>query len=144
MTVRYLLDTNICIYIAKHNPACVRERFARHHASELAMSAITLGELRYGAEKSQASKRALSTIDQLTSLIQVVDVDKATGEHYGQIRADLQGSGQIIGNNDLWLAAHARSNNWVLVTNNVREFIRVPGLQVENWVQTASPDALGH
>jgi tRNA(fMet)-specific endonuclease VapC len=104
MSVRYLLDTNICIYIAKHNPPEVRERFARHAASELAMSMITLGELRFGAEKIQ-------------------------------MRAELQKSGQIIGNNDLWLAAHARAEGWILVTNNEREFARVAGLQVENWVK---------
>lgn len=134
MATRYLLDTNICIYIAKHNPQSVRERFARHAASELAMSVITLGELRFGAEKSQARERALATINQLEAAIQVVPLPEAAGEHCGQIRATLQGGGQIIGNNDLWLAAHARAEGWILVTNNEREFVRVEGLQVENWV----------
>lgn len=134
MSVRYLLDTNICIYIAKHNPPAVRERFARHSASELAMSVITLGELRFGAEKSQARERALSVIRQLESLIQVAPLREEVGEHYGQIRAGLQARGLLIGNNDLWLAAQARSAGWIIVTNNEREFERVPGLQVENWV----------
>ncbi|AJE22454.1 type II toxin-antitoxin system tRNA(fMet)-specific endonuclease VapC [Azotobacter chroococcum] len=134
MSVRYLLDTNICIYIAKHNPPAVRERFARHSAAELAMSVITLGELRFGAEKSQARERALTVIRQLESLIQVAPLREEVGEHYGQIRAGLQSQGLAIGNNDLWLAAHARSAGWTIVTNNVREFERVPGLQVENWV----------
>ena len=134
MSVRYLLDTNICIYIAKHNPPEVRERFARHTASELAMSVITLGELRFGAEKSQMRERALSSIQTLSQLITVVPLTEATGEHYGQIRAELQKSGQPIGNNDLWIAAHARVEGWILVTNNDREFKRVSGLQVENWV----------
>lgn len=136
MAVRYLLDTNICIYIAKHNPPSVRERFARHAASELAMSVITLGELRFGAEKSQSRERALASINQLEAVIQVAPLSESAGEHYGQIRAALQSSGQIIGNNDLWLAAHARSEGWILVTNNEREFVRVEGLQVENWVET--------
>ncbi|MPQ70984.1 MULTISPECIES: type II toxin-antitoxin system tRNA(fMet)-specific endonuclease VapC [Pseudomonas] len=135
MSVRYLLDTNICIYIAKHNPPEVRERFARHRASELAMSVITLGELRFGAEKSQAKERSLAVLHQLESLIQVVPLEEGTGEHYGQIRAQLQACGRVIGNNDLWLAAHARSNGWILVSNNLREFDRVPGLQVENWIE---------
>lgn len=137
MAVRYLLDTNICIYIAKHSPPAVRERFARHAASELAMSVITLGELRFGAEKSQARDRALASIQQLENLIPVCPLSEPAGEHYGQIRAALQKSGQTIGNNDLWLAAHARAEGWILVTNNAREFTRVPGLQVENWVENA-------
>ncbi|MFO1379803.1 MAG: type II toxin-antitoxin system VapC family toxin [Chitinivorax sp.] len=134
MAARYLLDTNICIYIAKHNPPAVRERFARHSASELAMSVITLSELRFGAEKSQTRERALATIGQLQTLIEVCPLPQQAGEHYGQIRASLQQAGLPIGNNDLWLAAHARSEGWILVTNNEREFARVPGLQVENWV----------
>jgi tRNA(fMet)-specific endonuclease VapC len=134
MSVRYLLDTNICIYIAKHNPPEVRERFARHSASELVMSVVTLGELRFGAEKSQARERALTSIQTLSQLITIAALPESAGEHYGQIRAALQASGQMIGNNDLWLAAHARAEGWILVTNNEREFIRVPGLQVENWV----------
>jgi len=135
MAARYLLDTNICIYIAKHNPPAVRERFARHSAAELAMSVVTLGELRFGAEKSQAREAALSTIAQLASLIEVMPLPEAAGDHYGQIRAALHRQGQIIGNNDLWLAAHARAEGWILVTNNEREFTRVDGLQVENWAQ---------
>lgn len=134
MPVRYLLDTNICFYIAKHRPPAVRERFARHSASELAMSVITFGELRFGAEKSQARSRAIATIDELTCLIPVCELPGQAGDHYGQIRAELQKIGQPIGNNDLWLAAHARSRHWVLVTNNERQFLRVPGLRVENWV----------
>lgn len=134
MTTRYLLDTNICIYIAKYNPPFVRERFTRHSANELAMSVITLGELRFGAEKSQAKERAMAVIDELINLMSIEALtDDVTG-HYGEIRAALQKSGQIIGNNDLWLAAHARSQNWILVTNNEKEFLRVDGLEVENWV----------
>lgn len=134
MPPRYLLDTNICIYIAKYRPPAVRERFARHSASELAMSVITLGELRFGAEKSQARDRAIATIAELTGLIPVCELPEQVGEHYGQIRSELQKTGQPIGNNDLWLAAHARSQDWILVTNNECEFLRVPGLRVENWV----------
>ncbi len=133
MAVRFLLDTNICIYIAKHNPPVVRARFARHLADELAMSVVTLGELRFGAEKSQSRERAITVISQLESAMLIAPLTETVGEHYGQIRAALQRSGQMIGNNDLWLAAHARAEGWVLVTNNEREFVRVEGLQVENW-----------
>lgn len=135
MSVRYLLDTDICIYITKHNPPAVRERFARHAASELAMSVITLGELRFGAEKSRAREQALTALHRLEGVLQVAELPANAGEHYGQIRASLQQSGQVIGNNDLWIAAHARSAGWIVVTNNEREFLRVPGLQVENWVR---------
>ena len=134
MAVRYLLDTNICIYIAKYQPPTVRARFEQHAADELAMSVVTLGELRFGAEKSQAPEQALSALARLESLIQVMPLCETTGQHYGQIRADLQRKGQPIGNNDLWIAAHARANDWILVTNTEREFARVGGLQVENWV----------
>ena len=133
MAVRYLLDTNICIYIARHNPPAVRARFARHTADELAMSVVTLGELRHGAEKSQARENALIALTRLEAGIQVAPLTESVGQHYGQIRAALERAGQPIGNNDLWIAAHARAEGWILVTNNEREFSRVAGLQVENW-----------
>jgi tRNA(fMet)-specific endonuclease VapC len=134
MAVRYLLDTNTCIYIAKHNPPAVRERFARQASSDLVMSVVTFGELRFGAEKSQSKEKARAAIQQLRSRIEVCPLPIAAAEHYGEIRAELQKNGQPIGNNDLWIAAHARAEGWVVVTNNEREFERVPGLVVENWV----------
>lgn len=134
MGLRYLLDTNICIYVAKHHPPQVRQRFERHTARELAMSVVTYGELRFGAERSQQPERALEQLQQLSQLIEVVPLPVHAGLHYGQIRADLQQRGCVIGGNDLWIAAHARAEGWVLVTNNGREFERVPGLQVDNWV----------
>lgn len=134
MAIRYLLDTNICIYIAKHNPAAVRARFEQLSADILAMSVITLGELQHGAEKSQARSKALAALKQLQSVIQVQPVTEAVAQHYGQIRSALERKGRPIGNNDLWIAAHARAEGWVLVTNNEREFSRVEGLEVENWV----------
>lgn len=131
---RYLLDTNICIYIAQQRPPEVRQRFQRLSAGALAMSVVTYGELRFGAEKSQARERALAALDGLVRAIEVLPLPLAAGDHYGEIRAALQRAGQPIGNNDLWIAAHARAEGWVLVTNNEREFLRVPGLSVENWV----------
>jgi len=135
MSVRYLLDTNICIYIIKHNPEQVRQRFARHRAEELVMSVITLGELHHGAEKSQSRERSIQAIDHLLACIGLDDLDGPVADHYGDIRGTLERQGRIIGNNDLWLAAHARARGWVLVTNNEREFVRVEGLQVENWAR---------
>lgn len=132
---RYLLDTNICIYIAKGQPLAVRHRFESHTLQELAMSTITVGELRFGAEKSQSRDRALATIAQLVQMIQPCALPMAAAEHYGHVRASLQQQGMPIGNNDLWLAAHALAEGWTLVTNNTREFSRVDGLRVENWVE---------
>ena len=135
MATRYMLDTNICIYIAKNSPQTVSDRFELHDASELAMSVITLGELKFGAEKRQAREKAMAIIDRLVAAIEVMPVPSAASQHYGQIRASLQREGRPIGNNDLWLAAHARAEGWILVTNNEREFSRVEGLQIENWTQ---------
>ena len=135
MAIRYLLDTNICIYIAKHNPPAVRARFSGHDAAELAMSTITMGELRFGAEKSQSQEKARLALQHLQSLIQVAPLTESVATHYGEIRAALERTGQIIGNNDLWIAAHAHAEGWVMVTNNEREFNRVDGLVVENWVR---------
>jgi tRNA(fMet)-specific endonuclease VapC len=137
MSLRYLLDTNICIYVAKHNPPTVRQRFERHTARELAMSVVTYGELRFGAERSQQPERAMERLEHLSRLIDVVPLPIQAGVHYGQIRADLQQRGCAIGGNDLWLAAHARAEGWVLVTNNGREFQRVTDLRIENWVGTS-------
>lgn len=134
MAVRYLLDTNICIYIAKHNPPAVRARFETHPANELAMSMITYGELRYGAEKSEARDKALRVVNQLAAVIQIAELNAAVAEQYGLIRASLSRQGKIIGNNDLWIAAHAKAMAWTVVTNNAREFQRIEGLKVENWV----------
>ncbi|MDQ5909796.1 MAG: tRNA(fMet)-specific endonuclease VapC [Pseudomonadota bacterium] len=136
MAIRYLLDTNICIYIAKRQPPAVRAKFEQLSADVLAMSVITLGELQHGAEKSQAREKALAALAQLQCAIQVAPLTDAVGQHYGQIRSVLERAGQTIGNNDLWIAAHARAQGWILVTNNEREFCRVEGLVVENWANS--------
>ena len=134
MAIRYLLDTNICIYIAKYKPPAVRARFEQLSSDAIAMSVITLGELRHGAEKSQMRDKSLATLEQLERLIQVAPLTDEVGHHYGHIRSRLERAGTPIGNNDLWIAAHARAQAWVLVTHNEREFCRVDGLAVENWV----------
>ncbi len=111
----------------------MRHRFKALTLNELAMSIITVGELRFGAEKSQFRKRALATMAQLVQMIQPCALPMAAAEHYGHVRATLQQRGLPIGNNDLWLAAHALAEGWTLVTNNTRQFSRVPGLRLENW-----------
>ena len=98
------------------------------------MSAITYGELCFGAEKSSKPKESRHILEQLIALIPVLPLDETVSIHYGKIRQHLQAKGKPIGNNDLWIAAHALANTLILVTNNVAEFERVPGLRVENWV----------
>lgn len=134
MMTRYLLDTNICIYIKNHRSAEVLARFSALPLGSVAMSVITYGELAFGAEKSTKSRAAQQILQQLTALIPVLPLDENTSLHYGSIRHYLQTQGTSIGNNDLWIAAHALAEKLILVTNNVAEFERVPALQVENWV----------
>ena len=133
--LRYLLDTNICIYIAKQRPPSVAKRFARLTTGSVGMSLITFGELRYGAEKSNQRVQALDTLSRLEALIPVITPDAAVGERYGLIRAVLERAGTPIGNNDLWIAAHALSLGVTLISNNPREFERVPKLKLDNWVE---------
>lgn len=132
--IKYLLDTNICIYIAKHNPPKVKERFLQLAASDLGMSVVTYGELCFGVEKSQNPTQTRVVVERLAEAIKVEALTPSVGIHYGEIRAQLQKAGTMIGNNDLWIAAHARSNGWILVSNNTKEFERVDGLALENWV----------
>ncbi len=132
--IKYMLDTNILIYTIKNRPKKVREAFKRH-SDYLAMSTVTLGELIYGAEKSTQSDRNLADIEALTARLDVVPFDSQAAIHFGQVRAELAKSGKLIGAYDLMIAGHARSRGLILVTNNLREFKRVPGLRVENWAR---------
>ena len=137
MSLRYLLDTNICIYIAKNRPEAVLKRFEQLSVGEVAMSVITHGELCYGACKSRRRDEAQKALQDLATMIPVLPLTSQVGERYGEIRSELESSGRLIGNNDLWIAAHARALGVALVTNNAREFARVSGLEVENWVEKA-------
>jgi tRNA(fMet)-specific endonuclease VapC len=136
MKLRYLLDTNICIYIAKQRPTSVLEKFEQLSVGEVSISTITYGELLYGAEKSHHSKKTLHILEELTSLIPPIPLSTDAGEHYGKIRSHLEKQGKLIGNNDLWIAAHALAAELILVTNNVKEFARIPKLKIENWVSS--------
>jgi tRNA(fMet)-specific endonuclease VapC len=134
---RYLLDTDICIYIAKRRPAQVQARLATLPAGAVAMSVITYGELWHGATRSQRSAEAFAILEHLARAAPVLTLDEDAARHYGEIRAVLESKGRPIGNNDLWIAAHARAAKLTLVTNNEREFSRVDGLAVENWAKKA-------
>lgn len=133
MPVRYLLDTNICIYIAKQNSPRVAAHFEQLEVGEICMSTITYGELLYGAEKSQHRKKTLDILHQIASLIPPFPIPTEAVQHYGEIRGKLEKQGKLIGNNDLWIAAHALALRITLVTNNETEFRRIPRLKVENW-----------
>ena len=129
----YLLDTNICIYIIKKKPPAVLQRFERLKPGDVAMSLVTFGELEFGARKSQQAERALAILQELRESIPVLPMEADVAVHYAQIRHVLASRGTPIGNNDLWIAAHARALGATLVSNNLREFARVDGLQLENW-----------
>jgi len=134
MPLSYILDTNICIYIAKQKPISVLNQFEKMAVGEIAMSTITYGELLYGAWKSQSKQKAIKQLESLAHLIPPLPLPTNAAEYYGKIRSSLEKKGNIIGNNDLWIAAHTLSLGTTLVTNNEKEFKRVPGLKVENWV----------
>lgn len=129
----YLLDTNIAIYVIKRKPIALLDVFNRH-TNRLAISSITMAKLMHGAEKSQYVSKNLANVEAFIARLQVLDYGQKAASHYGNIRASLEKQGKSIGVNDLHIAAHARSEGLILVTNNEKEFIRVEGLRVENWV----------
>ncbi|HWX38590.1 MAG TPA: type II toxin-antitoxin system VapC family toxin [Candidatus Sulfotelmatobacter sp.] len=130
-----MLDTDICIYLAKNQHPQVTTRFERLKPDQPVMSAITYGELQYGANKSTERLRALSQLAELIQYIPVESVTSSAAQAYGEIRATLEKQGRVIGNNDIWIAAHAMALDVTLATNNDREFLRVTGLSVENWTK---------
>jgi tRNA(fMet)-specific endonuclease VapC len=132
--LRYLLDTNIVIYVLKRRPPELLSTF-NANASRMAISSITLAELMHGAGKSQQVGKNLSAIEDFCARLEVLPYGMKAAQHYGAIRAALEKIGQPIGVNDLHIAGHARSEGLVLVTNNIAEFERVPGLELENWLR---------
>ncbi|RJF90041.1 type II toxin-antitoxin system VapC family toxin [Oleomonas cavernae] len=122
------------IYIRRNRPPQVQKRFHQLEAGAAAISVITYGELRYGAEKSTSRDSSLERLAALVSLLPVLALPDSAAETYGLLRAELERRGEMIGGNDLWIAAHALSEQFTLVTNNVREFQRIPGLAIENWI----------
>ena len=135
MDARFLLDTNICIYIRRRRPPGLLARFERLKLGEAVLSVVTYGELIYGLEKSQFREQATKQLAELAGLVPIMELPPQAGQFYGAIRASLEARGEIIGNNDLWIAAHAKAAGLTLVTNNDREFQRVQGLKIQNWVE---------
>lgn len=134
MSLRYLLDTNICIYIAKQQPLSVLNKFEKLSVGEVGMSVVTFGELFYGVQKSHHPKKNSEFLEELISLIPPLPMPVDAGKHYGEIRSKLEKHGKLIGNNDLWIAAHALSLELTLISNNLKEFSRIGHLKLENWV----------
>lgn len=129
----YMLDTNICIYVMKNYPPSVLERF-NSLAEHLCISSITLGELHYGAEKSARREHNLMAIEHFVARLDVLPFADKAAVHYGQVRAELERAGTPCGPHDMQIGAHARSEGLIIVTNNMCEFVRMPGVRAENWL----------
>ena len=134
MSLRYLLDSDICIYIMRRSSPALTRRLDRL-APQCALSTVVYGELCFGESASARRTEAAAHIAALLETIQVLPLPLEAARHYGNIRARLEKVGQPIGGNDTWIAAHALAENLTLVTNNEREFRRVQDLRVENWTK---------
>jgi len=130
----WLLDTNICIALIKQRPPELLGKLQKHKPGDVAISSITLAELRFGISKSNQSERNRAALEQFLIPLEVLPFDEAAAEAYGSIRATLEINGTPIGPLDTLIAGHALSVKAAVVTNNVREFSRVEGLRVENWI----------
>jgi tRNA(fMet)-specific endonuclease VapC len=130
----YMLDTNICIYIIKKRPVHVITLLKKHIIADICISSITLAELAYGVQKSERAVQNSIALAEFLAPIDIKPFSEAAAIEFGKIRAHLEKEGTLIGEYDLLIAAHARSIGATLVTNNTREFKRVPGLKIENWV----------
>ena len=131
--MRYLLDTNICIYLSKRSHPGLLAKLAKIPVNEAGISVVTYGELVYGAFKSERRKENLQTIGEFIEAFQPLPMPIEAGQAYGRIKENLREKGQIIGENDLWIASHVLAQDYILVTNNIREFKRIKGLKIENW-----------
>lgn len=129
----YMLDTNICIYVMKNYPQNLKEKF-NLLAEQLCISSVTLGELHYGAEKSVRRVDNLTAIEHFVARLDVLPFGVKAAAHYGQVRAELERAGTPCGPHDMQIGGHARSEGLIVVTNNLREFSRMPGIRTENWV----------
>lgn len=135
--LKYMLDTNMVIYTIKKRPDNVREAF-KLHEGRMCISAVTWGELVFGAEHSQQTERNLADMEAMASRLEVIPFDSKAATHFGQVRAELYSIGKPIGPYDMMIAGHARALGLILVTNNIKEFERVQGLRIENWVADMS------
>ena len=132
--MKYMLDTNICIYIIKRKPVDVLERFKQTDISKITISSITLSELFYGVSKSSKPEQNLMALTQFVAPLEILPFGGEAAQYYGELRAHLEKNGTPIGSLDMLIAAHALSIACTLVTNNEKEFNRVPTLKIENWV----------
>lgn len=129
----HLLDTNTVIYVMREKPIAVRDRFIAH-TGQLGISSITYAELNYGVQKSRQRAMNRAALEHFCVRVEILPYTADAAEQYGVIRRDLEASGQVIGPNDLHIAAHAKAADLTLVTNNLKEFERVEGLRLENWI----------
>ncbi len=132
--MKYLIDTNICIYIMNKRPAGVIKKFKQFELGEVGISTITVSELQYGVAKSTHRKENQQRLEQFTTPLEILTYDEMAAGAYGYIRFQLEKDGHPIGPLDLLIAAHALSQNLILVTNNDKEFRQITGLKVENWI----------
>lgn len=133
--MKYMLDTNICIYAIKHKPEKVFKKLQQTDPNDVCISSVTYAELVHGVEKSSAKERNRIALTLLLSCIEIMSFDTKAAEEYGKVRADLELKGEVIGPLDLMIAGHAKSLNCTLVTNNIKEFQRVKGLKTANWAE---------
>ena len=133
LKIGYLLDSNTCIFIIKRKPTVVLKRFRQHLSEGVAISSVTLAELRYGADKSSRPTQNHAALDAFLAPVSVVDFDSSAASRYGRVRTDLEHVGTPIGPLDTMIAAHALSLDLTVVTNNISEFSRGPSLKVEDW-----------
>ncbi|WP_428380884.1 type II toxin-antitoxin system tRNA(fMet)-specific endonuclease VapC [Nevskia ramosa] len=131
--LRYMLDINLCIATIREKPGLVRAAFNRHH-TQMCISSVTVMELLYGVELSAQPQRNLAEVEGFIARLDVMDYDSAAAAHTAQIRAELKKAGMQIGPYDQMIAGHARSRGLVVVTNNTKEFVRVSGLRIEDWM----------
>lgn len=133
--MKYMLDTNICIYLIKKKPPSVLRRLQKTPLSHICTSSITLSELEYGVEKSERRDQNKAALTEFMAPIEVVSYDDLAAAKYGKIRVSLEKKGRPVGSLDMLIAAHALSRNLILVTNDAKGFNRIPELRIENWVK---------
>lgn len=133
--MRYMLDTNICIYVIKHKPEKVFRKLQTIHPEDMCISSVTYAELVHGVEKSIAVEKNRLALSILLANMEILDFDVDAADCYGKIRAGLEKNGTPIGPLDMMIAGHAQSLGYTVVTNNVKEFSRVSALKIENWAE---------
>lgn len=131
--MRYLIDTNICIYVINKRPVEIIRKFKEVKIGDIGISSITVAELQYGVSKSSNKERNRQRLNEFLAPFEILSFDEVATKHYGDVRAQLERSGKVIGTLDMLIAAHALSKGLIVVTNNEKEFKRVKGLSIENW-----------